>query len=446
MSSVPTINFPPEEFHDDVIRLSNAFLTSRGVLMNHKSKDASELSSGALFVAPVTLVPGLFYKECFERAVKLQTAMNLLYHKVSNDSKFLIETFSEVIGGDEFSAKLFDIYKRSNSKQTISLGINRSDYLLDETQGQSPSIKQVEFNAISVSFSSLTALVGQYHRFLNERTGYEGMISNYQIKTEQLPENTSLTSFSDGLASAFIAYGNPKTHEQIHDEGSIDPVSGALMVSNYEIAIAYFRSGYVPEDYPTQKEWDARMMIESSLAIKCPNIAYHLVGAKKVQQELASPGVVERYISDPEMAKAITDSFAELLPLDSSPLGRSAYEKAMTSSENYVMKPQREGGGCNTYGADIPPLLKTLSVEQQKAYILMRLIKSPQFDSLVLHNGKVHKIRSISELGVYGVWLSDGDKVMVNKSAGHLLRTKPSDSNEGGVASGFAFVDSPLLI
>jgi hypothetical protein len=35
--------------------------------------------------------------------------------------------------------------------------------------------------------------------------------------------------------------------------------------------------------------------------------------------------------------------------------------------------------------------------------------------------------------------------VLFNRNAGHLVRTKASSSNEGGVAAGFAVLDSPLL-
>lgn len=34
---------------------------------------------------------------------------------------------------------------------------------------------------------------------------------------------------------------------------------------------------------------------------------------------------------------------------------------------------------------------------------------------------------------------------MLNEEVGHLVRTKTSSSNEGGVAAGFAVLDSPLL-
>ena len=49
-----------------------------------------------------------------------------------------------------------------------------------------------------------------------------------------------------------------------------------------EVAVVYFRCGYEPCQYPTDREWNARLMIERSKAIKCPSIYYHLAGAKKV--------------------------------------------------------------------------------------------------------------------------------------------------------------------
>lgn len=37
-------------------------------------------------------------------------------------------------------------------------------------------------------------------------------------------------------------------------------------------------------------------------------------------------------------------------------------------------------------------------------------------------------------------------KEILNECSGHLLRTKPSDSDEGGVASGFSCLDSPAFV
>ena len=39
-----------------------------------------------------------------------------------------------------------------------------------------------------------------------------------------------------------------------------------------------------------------------------------------------------------------------------------------------------------------------------------------------------------------------GDKVLMNKEGGYILRTKPVHVNEGGVAMGAGSLDSPSLI
>ena len=41
---------------------------------------------------------------------------------------------------------------------------------------------------------------------------------------------------------------------------------------------------------------------------------------------------------------------------------------------------------------------------------------------------------------------SDGKKVFLNQFNGHLLRTKAEGTLEGGVAAGYAVLDSPLLV
>ena len=45
---------------------------------------------------------------------------------------------------------------------------------------------------------------------------------------------------------------------------------------------------------------------------------------------------------------------------------------ALASPERFVLKPQREGGGNNVYGADIRPVLERLQHSRERtAYILM---------------------------------------------------------------------------
>ena len=57
-------------------------------------------------------------------------------------------------------------------------------------------------------------------------------------------------------------------------------------------------------------------MIERSKAIKSPSIHYHLAGTKKVQQELARDGVLERFVKEEDKCRSIMSMFTGLYPLD----------------------------------------------------------------------------------------------------------------------------------
>lgn len=79
------------------------------------------------------------------------------------------------------------------------------------------------------------------------------------------------------------------------------------------------------------------------------------------------------------------------------------------------------------------------------SYILMQRIKPATNTSTMVRKGKYSTEQTLSELGVYGVYLQVKDDVVINECVGHLLRTKTASSNEGGVAAGFAVLDSPYL-
>lgn len=79
------------------------------------------------------------------------------------------------------------------------------------------------------------------------------------------------------------------------------------------------------------------------------------------------------------------------------------------------------------------------------AYILMQRIKPASNKSVMIRAGKYRVEDTLSELGVYGVFLKVQGDIVVNECVGHLVRTKSSTSDEGGVAAGFAVLDSPYL-
>lgn len=73
-----------------------------------------------------------------------------------------------------------------------------------------------------------------------------------------------------------------------------------------------------------------------------------------------------------------------------------------------MLKPQREGGGNNVYGADIrEALLGMKDTKERSAWILMERIQPPITSGYVIRkdSGKdiPDKIDLISELGVFGV-------------------------------------------
>jgi len=153
-----------------------------------------------------------------------------------------------------------------------------------------------------------------------------------------------------------------------------------LKVGDEIVAITYFRAGYTPDDYPTANEWEARLLIERSLCIKTPTIAEHLAGTKKVQQVLAKEGVLERFLSNPEDVEKLRACFAGLYSLTEGEEGvKEIIQKASKEPQNFVMKPQREGGGNNIYGKEIQDSLSTLSPKQRSAFILMDRIVPLQF-------------------------------------------------------------------
>lgn len=221
--------------------------------------------------------------------------------------------------------------------------------------------------------------------------------------------------------------------------------------SGYEISVLYYRSGYSPTDYPTETEWQSRLYLECSYSIKCPSVLTQLSGAKKVQQLLSDEQVIKKVA--PSLSQAnindLLETFVEIHPFDdSTPEGRHARKLAFDQPQNYVLKPQREGGGNNVYRDNIPGFLTTIPKSSWSSYILMELINPPTMSNKILRNGQVHNGEIVSELGVFGacLWNMQTKENMFNETSGWLLRSKLKSSDEGGVAAGFGCIDGVYLV
>jgi glutathione synthase len=226
------------------------------------------------------------------------------------------------------------------------------------------------------------------------------------------------------------------------------------------VSVVYFRAGYMPTDYPGGPggaEWAARATLECSRAVKCPSVGYHLAGSKKVQQCLAQPGVLERFLPDrPADVAALRACFVGLWglgPRDAADARvRAAVADAVARPERYVLKPQREGGGNNLYGAHIAralcafggggggdaasaapagaPAASAAAEEGVGApldlasFVLMERIFPTAAPAVFVRAGRAAPVAAVvSELGVYGAFLGDGRAELLNEEAGYLLRT-----------------------
>ncbi|WAQ87561.1 hypothetical protein PtA15_8A465 [Puccinia triticina] len=474
------------------------------------------------FHVPFTLLPSPFPRDQFEKAKRVQTAYNQLYLNIATSPALIREVLGTSIAKvDGFVGRLYELWEAAEKEAgeagetQVGLGIFRNDFLLHQA-GQEPSqplvIKQVEFNTVSVSFGSLASKVSGLHRYIMGRL--EGSPATMSGARQQLPAspNPALQAISKALAMAhqhYVAVECPAAvpvilmvvkpnDNNIFDQSLIEfeldagaesvrmvrlschsvlektrvdgaskklflDAGGADGPTWVEVSVVYYRSMYGPEDFVGEAEWRGRYELERSRAINCPSLAIQLAGCKKFQQVLTEPGFIERHsgILLADMTAAmwaeIGETWTEIYALESAEGMRIAREEPA----GFVLKPQREGGGNNIYGRDIPGFVAGLAASERESYILMRLIEPPRkVFNYLLRSGppptsttpaaQLERTEVVSELGIYGCCLvaatrGSARQVLWNSQEGHVLRTKDSFSGEGGVAIGISCLDSPLL-
>ncbi|KAH0923540.1 hypothetical protein HID58_023558, partial [Brassica napus] len=468
--------FQVENFDDEFVQKlvydALVWCSLHGLVVGDKTYQKSGTVPGVgMTHAPISLLPTQFPESYWKQACEVAPIFNELVDRVSLDAKFIQDSLSRTKKADIFTSRLLDIHSKmleSNKKEDIRLGLHRSDYMLDE---ETKSLLQIEMNTISCSFPGFGRLVTELHQSLLRSHG-----DHLGLDSERVPKNTSNSQFADAMAKAWLEYNNPRavvmivvqpdernmydqhwlssvlrekypllylSLAEVETEGSVQE-DGTLIVDGQEVSVVYYRSGYTPRDYPSESEWNARLLIEQSSAVKCPSIAYHLAGTKKIQQELAKPGVLERFMDNKDDVAKLRKCFAGLWSLDDPEIIKKAIEKP----ELFVMKPQREGGGNNIYGDDVRENLLRLQKEGEEenaAYILMQRIFPKVSNVFLVREGVYHRDQAISELGIYGAYLRNKERVIINEQSGYLMRTKVSSSDEGGVAAGFAVLDSIYL-
>ncbi|XP_076277357.1 glutathione synthetase isoform X1 [Lasioglossum baleicum] len=349
--NMDSILYPPvsEKELEELIEKAKDWALVHGMCMRPKTN----YNKNILQFAPFILMPSPFPRKEFENACQIQPKLNLLIHRVAQNFNFLKETLEETIKADSFTRELFKICETVNSEggsaQKISLGILRSDLMLDtkcpieDTHNNSIPYccwKQVEINTIASGFGWLGPASTKLHKYMLTELGCHEKVKN-------LPENNALKTISSSMVEAWNMYGDRQAvilfvvedvtynicdqyfHEfEIRKQNPNIRVirrnltqlaatakmgsNKELIVDNYNVALVYYRCGYEPGQYHTRKEWEVRLLIERSLAIKCPTIQYHLAGTKKIQQALAMPGVINKFLDNEKICAEVKEIFTAL--------------------------------------------------------------------------------------------------------------------------------------
>ncbi|XP_052784746.1 glutathione synthetase-like isoform X1 [Mya arenaria] len=430
---------------------------------------------------PFTLFPSLMPAEVFTRTRRVHIMFQTLIYRVANDHEFMKKCLKDVLPVDDFTQEFWNIYntvREEGPAQEITLTLSRDDFMMepkaDGSKGQ--DVKQVEFNTFASGAGGVIGAMRDVHR-------YSLNVAGFPLKEDQLPENCPSKGLAKGLVKAWQLYGNDRavvlfvvgipepnspdqrwlerhmfeseprarviyrTFDQLIQASKLGE-NKELLVDDYEVAVVYYRYGYSPKHYPTRKEYDLRLKMERSRAIKCPSMASHLAGCKKIQQVLAEPRVLERFISDPVTVAEIRSVFVGLYRLNQDGSSSAVIEKALANPDQFVMKPQREGGGNNHFGAELKSFLEKIKNTQElSSWILMDRIRVVEHRNRLIRVGLGPECRDVcSELGIFGVHLSTPGEELENFECGWLLRTKPVEANEGGLFSGFSCLDSPFFV
>lgn len=464
-----------------------SFAIAHGLVIA-KSKDA--VVGTNVNHAPFTLYPSPIPRECYKTAVFVTPALNTLVNRISGNLQYLREALQETADADEaFTGRLLDLVQPVKDDD-ILLSICRFDYFVN-SHGDIPKLRMVEMNCIAASLAALASRTTELHRYIMSHPATASVRDQNLKQSDDLPQNEALEGVSRGIALAHEAFvkrnatvdsrcvvlfvvqpGERNAYDQqmlqielwrnhnievvrasladIAQHAHVDETRKLRMSLSYvgkdiTVSVAYFRSGYAPGDYPTDKEWHARAVLERSNAVKCPSVAVQLVGTKKIQQLLDCSGEVERFINDSKEISAIRDTFATQLSLSPKENADAHAQQAIENPSKFVLKPQREGGGNNYYGVKLKQALQSMSPKERSGYILMERIYPVEADNIIVRDGRIAQTKVVSELGVFGIHLTCGETVLQNYVAGTLLRSKSSSQEDGGIAAGVAVLDSPLL-
>ena len=422
--------------------------------------------NGSLTHCPLMLSPARITDLLITQLESLAQPLALLIHRVANNLEFLGEQLQFTAANDEYTGFLLSLAQSQSHQDRLRFSITRSDYFITQ---QGDSLRQVEFNTIAASYIGLSEKITEFHQIW-------GNLSN---ETWDLLPNQPIAIVADAFATVmkeynvddacvlFVVQANERnvfdqrlleialiergirvvraSLEAIGEQGELR--QGHLVLNGEIAAITYFRAGYRPDELESEIARQGRQLIARSTTISVPDLPTHLAGTKKIQQVLTNPQLLKLFLDEQDIS-TVRSAFAQIYPLDAQIEfeGKTmlAKEAAILQPEQFVLKPQREGGGFNLYGEDLRQCLTNLQSEEGNAYILMERLYPPMSPGWGLRDGKLWQGQVVHEIGQYGILIAHGDRILTNQAAGYLVRTKLGEMNEGGISAGYGHLNSLL--
>ena len=442
--------------------------------------------NGGVNHIPIMLTPSPIPKNIYEKIFFYQIAFNKIIDKLSNDQNFLEEILTPISEKDSFVKKNLEISKKLvnyEHKQKIKLGIFRNDYLFDKKQN---FLFFTEYNTIASSMGTFSDKMKKFYSYFSQK--YTEVFKKYSEKEIPLEGFNNIEKFAESIYEAIklafpqqykesiIVFIIQKKETNIFDQYSLSDElynkykitskritleeikakcnqdeNGNLTLDSQLISLFYFRAGYTENDYPNEESWLGRELIELSTAIKVPDINTFLTTFKIFQYELSKPQILMRYCHSELIINDILRFFGGIYNIRdmSSEKVKELFSKIKAEPTKYILKPMKEGGGNNITGdklKDIIPEEDSEISDLIKNSVIVEKIESYEHEGLVIRNEKLKVQNSISEFSIYGIILTNENKLIINKSVSFLVRTKDKESIEGGIIEGAGAIDIPCLL
>lgn len=414
---------------------------------------------GGVTHLPCSLVPWRADPAFVGESEELASLYTRLYHAVAQDDDFLHRELEAARAADPFLEQLFQAWSKERVGKP-ALYLNRNDCMPAFATGGGVWPKQVEMNLMASALGEASSVVWRMHRAV-------GQHRDWQLKTNRAGQNLAQALADgyrylnlEGIVLFLIPAGEVSVFDQrilearlVEEHGlktlraTLDELGeqgelrgGDLFFRGQRVAIAYFRSGYAPTHYADPSAWKARWLIEESSALSVPSARTQLANTKLIQMVLSRQEVLERFVGVEE-AERLAHSCVAFRTVEE---GR---EQALAEPDHWVLKPHREGGGNNFFGADLVARLQSMSAKEAAAYILMEKIRQPAFDSARLVEAQAIPCRCVTELGFFSTAYFEPGVLDPRflRTDGYLLRTKEESTDEGLVLGGFSFLDTIAL-